>query len=211
MNEAEVAMSDNMNTSTSEATAEKMKHNGSKPKRNGGDPVPGVNLRELYAERNWTALTGLGLVGLGILLVLQDILNLNLSLWSLALGGVGVWLMADAWKKYQAANRTWTDNAQPRMLIGAGAVLVALLNIIHLPWTSLFLIGIGGWLAYDTWQRHQALGQVWTPQNRNRMFVAAAMGLIGLFGFLHLGGAWPLLMIVGVVMILRHNRGARCC
>lgn len=193
--------------------AEKMKRNGpgARAKRNGSDPVPGINFRELYEERNWTALAGLGLVGLGILLVLQEMLNLDLSLWSLALVGVGGWLMADAWRKYAAAGRTWTENAQPRMLIGGGAVLIGLLNMVHLPWTTLFLVGVGGWLAYDTWQRHNAAGRVWTQQNRNRMFVAAAMGLIGLSGFIHLGGAWPLLIIVGAVMILRHNRGAHCC
>ncbi len=198
-------MSENMNPSDTAPAGD------AKPKRNGADPVPGINVRELYAERNWAALAGLGLIGLGILMVLQDMLNLNLSLWSLLLGGVGAWLVADAWRTYQQAGRTWTDNAQPRLVIGAAALFVAVLSILHLPWTSLFLIGVGGWLAYDTWQRHQALGQVWTRQNRNRMFVAAAMGLMGLFGFIHLGGAWPLLIIIGAVMILRHNRGARCC
>ena len=201
-------------TVTGEVSPDKQKRNGNKPhekrKRTAGtSSVPGLNIRELYAERNWTALAGLTLIGIGFLYVIQDVLNFRLNLWSLVMVGLGGWLMADAWQTYQVG-RVWAGNSRNRMLSGAIIVLVGALGMMDVNWWGLLLIGVGGWLGYDTWQKYEANGRVWTTQTRNRMFAAAALGVVGIFGFIHLGSAWLLLIIVGAVMLYRCV-GRSCC
>jgi hypothetical protein len=191
---------------TSEAEpvpADKLKRNGSRPASK--SDLPGINIRELYEERNWTALAGLALVGVGVLFLLQDMLGISLNLWSLAMLGIGGWLMVDAWQKYDAAGRAWVGNTRNRMLGGGLIAMVGLVSIMNLSWWGLMLLGVGGWLAYDTWQRYEANGRVWTEYTRNRMAAAGIIGFVGLFGFFHLGSAWSLILIaVGVTMLYRH-------
>jgi hypothetical protein len=185
-----------------------------KPKRSNGTagkakrdarPMPGINLRELYDERNWTALAGLGLMGLGVLWLIENVLGLDFNLWSIFLVGVGGWLAIDAWQKYESAGRIWAGNTRNRLFVGGAMVAVGLLSIFSINWWGLFLLGLGGWLGYDTYQRYEASGKVWTDHTRNRMAVAAVVGAIGLFGLLNLGSAWAIaLIVIGGFMLYRH-------
>jgi hypothetical protein len=204
---------DNSGTATDEAEP----ISSDKPKRgNGTDPrkkkksdsrpgaLPGINFRELYEERNWTALAGLALIGLGVLYLFQNLLNLHLNLGSLALLGVGGWLAVDAWQRYEAAGKVWVENTRTRLMVGGLATLIGLLGMLNVNWAAVFLMSAGGWLGYDTWQKYEANGRTWTDRTRNRMFVAAALGVLGLFGILHLGSSWPVvLIIIGAAMVYR--------
>jgi len=170
-------------------------------------PLPGINISELVAERNWTALAGLGLIGVGILYVLQDALDIQFNLWSLLLLLIGGGLMVDAWRTYDTAGNTWVENTRNRMIGGALIALVGLVGIMDFGWWGLMLLVIAGWLGYDSYQRYESAGRVWTDSTRNRAIGAAAIGAIGLFGFLNLGGAWLLLIIIGGAMLYRrYNR-----
>jgi hypothetical protein len=196
-----------------------------KPKRgNGTDPrkkkkgnvptgtMPGINLRELYEERNWAALAGLGLIAFGVLYLFQNLLNLHLNLGSLALVGIGGWLGVDAWQRYVRAGNVWVDNTRTRLLVGGLAALVGLLGMMNVNWVAVFMLGAGGWLGYDTWQKYEANGRAWTDRTRNRMFVAGALGVLGLFSILHLGSSWPIvLIIIGAAMVYRRISRNRCC
>jgi hypothetical protein len=204
---------DDSGTVTDEAepiSSEKPKrHNGTDPhkkKKHTPDSgaVPGINFRELYEERNWTALAGLGLIAVGVLYLFQGLLSIHLNLWSLALLGVGGWLVVDAWQRYTAAGQVWVENTRTRLMVGGLAALVGLLGMLDVNWAALFLMGAGGWLGYDTWQKYEANGRAWTDRTRNRMFVAAALGVLGLYSFLHLGSSWPVvLIIIGAAMVYR--------
>ncbi|HVO70093.1 MAG TPA: hypothetical protein VMT24_08610 [Aggregatilineaceae bacterium] len=193
-----------------------------KPKRTNGtdshqtkkhsDPgvLPGISFRELYEERNWTALVGLGLIAIGVLYLFQGWLSIHLNLWSLALLGVGGWLVVDAWKRYTTAGQVWVENTRTRLMVGGVAALLGLMGLLDVNWASLLLMGAGGWLGFDTWQKYEANGRVWTDRTRNRMFVAAALGVLGLFSVLHLGSSWPVvLIIIGAAMVYRRVRRTR--
>ncbi len=179
-----------------------------KPKRPTDSPVPGISIPELIEERNWTALAGLGLIGVGLLYVLQNALNIRLNLWSLLLVGVGGWLIADAWRAFDTAGRTWPENTRNRLLGGALIALVGLVGMMDFGWWGLMLLVIAGWLGYDSWQRYETAGRVWNGNTRNRMIGAGVIGATGLVGFLNLGAAWPLLLIItgGVMLYRRTNR-----
>lgn len=196
-------MSDDYHTATREADSKTERRNGThKSKR---QPIPGVNLRELYEERNWSALAGLGLMGLGVLYLVEGVMGISFNLWSILLVGVGGWLLIDTWQRYESAGRVWAGNDRNRMLIGGSLALIGLVSIFNLNWWGLFLLGMGGWLGYDTWQKHEALGKVWTEHNRNRMGVAVVIGVIGLFGLFNMGSTWAIILIaIGGFMLYRH-------
>jgi hypothetical protein len=183
----------------------KRKSNGSKHKNN-GDPLPGLNINELIEERNWTALVGLGLIGVGLVYVVFHVLNISFALWAWLMLAGGAWLAYDAWKDFDASGRVWAGKARNRMIAGVLIALVGLLNALRIDWGGLLLLGAGGWLGYDTWQKYDAVGRIWTQQTRNRMFIAGALIVLGLFSFIPSWSTWPLLIIViGVVMLYRHN------
>lgn len=159
-------------------------------------PVPPLSLRALVEERNWTALLGLGLIGVGLLIFLQDMLHLHLRLWALLLLGVGGWLAADGWSRYEHAGRVWDDTARSRALFGAVTALVGFIGLLNLNWWGLLLIAFGGKLGHDTWRRYTSGGRVWTAGLRRRAFFALIVGGIGLLSFFNLGSAGPLLLIL---------------
>lgn len=192
------------NTTSDEVITDKPKHNnGSSKRKNTGDApsIPGLDLRELYAERNWTALAGLALFALAGLWALQSLLGIDLQLWSLALLGIGGWLVFQSWTASQGDFSRLDESARHRLLAGAGMIAIGALSMIHFDWWALLLIGAGGWLGYDTWQRHESVGRIWTRQTRNRMFMAAALGLLGLSSLISMGSAWLLLIIIGAAML----------
>jgi hypothetical protein len=183
----------------------KRKTNGTKRKHS-ADPLPGLNIHELVEERNWTALAGLGLIGLGLLYIVLDVLNIHFVLWAWLLLAAGGWLTFDAWQKYNDSGRLWTSTTRNRMMVGVLVALIGLLNALQIDWSGLLLLGAGGWLGYDTWQKYDSVGRVWTQSTRNRMFVAGALILFGLISFIPSWSTWPVLIIViGVVMLYRHN------
>ncbi|MBN1565348.1 MAG: PrgI family protein [Anaerolineae bacterium] len=188
--------------------------NGHNPRqaKNGADPLPGISLRELYAERNWMALGGLALIGVGALYLLGDLMGMSFSLWALSLLAIGGWLAYDGWHQYQAAGQQWVDNSRNRVLGGGVIMLVGLMGTLQLNWWGLLLLGVAGWLGYDTWQTVEQTGGEWSPRSRNRAWAAGAIGLVGLFGLVNLGSAWSwLLVIAGGIMIYRHMQGHRFC
>jgi len=173
--------------------------------------VPPLSLRALVEERNWTALVGLGLIGVGLLIFLQDVLHLHLRLWALLLLGVGGWLAADGWSRYERAGRVWDDTARSRALFGVVTALVSFIGLFDLNWWGLLLIAFGGKLGHDTWRRYASGGRRWTAGLRRRAFLALLVGGIGLLSFFSLGSAGPLLLIlVGVgLFIERASRQRR--
>lgn len=158
--------------------------------------LPGINVRELIAERNWTALAGLGLIIVGILYVFGDFLGMDLNLWNVILIGIGGALMVDAWSKYQDHGRTWTQQSRSRMTGGVVIALVGLLSIFNLSGWGWFLVILGGWLIYDAWQKYEQNGRVWVDLARNRMIGGVVILALGLFGFIHLLSTWPLVLII---------------
>lgn len=172
-------------------------------------PMPGLNVRELIEERNWSALAGLALIGLALLSAFQSMFDVDFNLWSLLLLGLGGWLLVDTYKTYEQQGRTWAENTRNRMLAGALIGLIGLMGMFDINWWGLLLIGVGGWLGYDTNQQVQSMGGVWTDHLRNRMIAAAVIGGLGLFGFLNLGSTWPVILIViGIAMLYRHFKSA---
>lgn len=170
-------------------------------------PVPGLDLKALIKERNYPALAGLGLLGVGLLLIVESILGLDFSLWGLMLLGIGGWIMSDAWQTYQQAHRTWTDVARNRMLAGGLVTWIALMSMISINWWSLLLLTIGGWLGYDSFKRYEAQGRVLDETSRRRAWIGGLTAAVGFFGLFGLGSAWPLLLIAGgAVMLFRHRR-----
>lgn len=183
--------------------------NGPKKKKRADDarPLPGIDVRQLIEERNWAALAGLALIGVAFLTLFQRALDVDFNLWSLLLLGVGGWLAFEAYQTYTQQGQTWVGNTRNRMLAGAVIALVGLLGMFHVNWWGLLLIGVGGWLAFDTYQQAESAGGLWTDHLRNRMIAAAVVGGLGLFGFLNLGSAWPVILIViGAAMLYRHFR-----
>lgn len=169
--------------------------------------VPGIDVRQLIEERNWAALAGLALIGVALLTVFQRTLDVNFNLWSLLLLGIGGWLAFESYQRYTQQGRTWVGNTRNRLLAGALIALIGLLGILDVNWWGLLLIGVGGWLGFDTYQQVESAGGTWTDHLRNRMIAAAVIGGLGLFGFLNLGSAWPLILIViGAAMLYRHFR-----
>lgn len=167
--------------------------------------LPGIDVRELIEERNWAALIGLGLIGVGLLYALQGLLGFSFNLWSLLMFGLGVWLAYDGWQTYEQQGRAWTDNVRNRLLAGGLLILIGVMGMIDINWWGVLLLVIGGWLGYDTWQRVQDTGGVWTEHTRNRLLIAGIVGAFGLFGFLNIGGAWAIILIgIGAFMIYRH-------
>jgi hypothetical protein len=177
-----------------------------KPKRD-PRPLPGINIQELIAERNWVALGGLALIALGVLYMVQDVLGIDFNLWSVALVGLGGWLMIDGWQSYQDHHRTWVGASRNRVVAGAVIALVGLVSVLDISGWTLFLLVIAGVLGYDARQKYEANGRVWTEPARTRMIAAAVIGVIGLFGLLNLWSTWPLLLIVlGAVMLFGRGR-----
>jgi hypothetical protein len=158
--------------------------------------LPGINIRELVEERNWTALAGLGLIVIGILYVFGDFIGLDFHLWNVILLGIGGALMLDAWSKYQDNGRSWTEQSRSRMAGGAVITLVGLLSIFDLSGWGWPLLAIGGWLIYDARKKYEQNGRVWVEPARSRMIGGAVIAVIGLFGFVHLLSTWPLVLII---------------
>jgi hypothetical protein len=181
-------------------------------RKNGRDPLPGVSLRELLAERNWTALAGLGLIALGVLWIVANFLNIHFALWAWVMMALGGGLMFDAWQTYSAAGRVWIENTRNRMLGGGVIALVGLMGALNLSWWAVMLLVIAGWLAHKTWKEYTASGRTWTARVSNRFFAAGLLGLIGLSGLTSVWSVWPLLLVViGGVMLYRHLGGKTCC
>lgn len=174
-------------------------------------PVPPPSPRALVEERNWTALVGLGLIGVGLLILVQDMLHLHLRLWALLLLGVGGWLAADGWSRYERGGHVWDEPARSRALFGAVTALVGFIGLLDLNWWGLLLIAFGGKLGHDTWRRYASGGRIWTAGLRRRAFLALIVGGIGLLSFFNLGSAGPLLLIlIGVgLFIERASRQRR--
>lgn len=158
-------------------------------------PVPPLSLRDLVEERNWTALTGLGLVGVGVLILAQDALTLHLRLWALLLVGLGGWLAWDGWQRYQHVG-TWDSTARNRFLFGGITVLVGVIGLLDLNWWGLLLLTLGLRFGQQTWRGYQRGGRVWTVSLRRKMFLAIVLSAIGLFSFFNLGSAGPLLLVI---------------
>ncbi len=174
-----------------------------KPKRSNNLPAP--NVSELIEERNWAALAGLALMALGVLYALQHLLGLRLDLWALLLMGIGGWLFYDAWQ--QSGGSPWERQpTRTRALVGAALLLAGVMSILTMNWWGMFVLGAGAWLGYDTWQKVQALGGVWTRDLRNRMFVAGLLVFFGLSAFVSLSGWGWLVLIVGGVILYRRAR-----
>lgn len=174
-----------------------VRRNGQRKNGTARSSIPDINIRELYAERNWAALTGLGLIALGIITLIQDFIGLHLEVWSLALIGIGGWLMYDAWEKYQANGKRWNEHARARMTGGSVISLIGLLAILEISGLGLMLIAIGGWLLYDAWQRYEKNGRIMSNSIRNRVLVGGGMALFGLF----MNG--PLVLIVlGLIVLI---------
>ena len=168
-------------------------------------PVPDIDLRALWEERNWTALGGLALLVVGCLVLLEDLFGLNLNLWSMLLVGIGGWLMFDAYQTFQAHAQRWAGTSRNRMLAGGLMVAVGVMGMFDFDLWGLVLLGAGGWLGYDTYQKVEADGGTWTDQSRTRLGVAIALGVIGFFAFFNMGSAWPVILIViGAAMLYRH-------
>jgi hypothetical protein len=157
--------------------------------------VPSLSVRELLEERNWTALAGLALVGVGVLILLEDALTVRLSLWALLLLGLGGWLAWDGWQRQQQTG-AWDSAARNRAFFGGIIALVGLIGLLDLNWWGLLLMVLGARLGQQTWQRYQRGGRLWTAGLRRRVFLAVALGAIGLFSFLHLGSTGPLLLVL---------------
>lgn len=165
-------------------------------------PVPSLSVPELLEDRNWTALAGLALVGVGMLILLEDALTVHLSLWALLLLGLGGWLAWDGWQRYQRTG-AWDSIARNRAFFGGVIALVGLIGLLDLNWWGLLLMVLGARLGQQTWQRYQRQGRVWTAGLRRRALLAMVIGAIGLFSFLHLGSAGPLLLVIlGAGLIL---------
>lgn len=192
------------------ATDEAEPVSAEKHKRNSGDPhdrkpVPGVSVRELYDERNWTALGGLALIAVGVMYLLQDLIGFSFNLWSLLLLGVGGWLVMTGYQAYQAHGNTWDTVTRNRMIAGALIGAFGLIGMFDFNLWGLLLMGTGGWLGHDTWQKVENTGGEWTDPTRTRMAVAVALGVIGLFAFMNMGSAWSVMLIVfGGAMLYRH-------
>lgn len=171
--------------------------------------VPGINLRELIAERNWTALAGLALIGVGVLYVIDSWLGLDFQLWSLLLVVLGGWLFLDGWRSYDAAGRTWEDRSRTRALAGGIIIALGVFGLFELnTWAWLLLI-LAGWLAYDTWQKYEANGRVLTQLVRNRWIAAGLLAGLGLLGSLNWWSTWPLILIIIGVALLSGFFGGR--
>jgi magnesium-transporting ATPase (P-type) len=183
--------------------SEKLKNTETYSNNGHDDKTPGLlDVRRMYAERNWIALTGLGLVAFGIWYLIKDWLGLELPLWSVLMLGIGGWLMFDGWKTYQSMDRRWDSTSRNRMLFGGLIALVGLLSAIDLSTWSLLMFAIASWLGYDSWKKYEASGRVWTEQSRSRATGAVVIAIIGLFGFINVWSSWPLLLIaVGLAML----------
>jgi len=172
-----------------------------KPER----PIPGINVRELYEERNWTALAGLGLIAVGLLFVVQDVLGIHFDLWALALIGIGGWLMVDGWQDYTERGKKWTDRSRARMTGGVVIALIGLLAAFDLNGWGLLLMGIGGALALEAWRKYEANSRVWTDSTRKRMIAGVFLAVLGFFALFNMWSTWPLILIaIGVVMLYGH-------
>ena len=176
-----------------------------KRKRSSTSGVPAPNVAELLEERNWTALAGLALMALGALYALQHLFGLRLDLWALLLMGIGGWLLYDAWGQSNGA--PWENpTTRPRAIAGAVLLAVGVLNVLTLNWWGVLVLGAGAWLGYDTRQRADALGGIWTRDLRNRMFVAGLLIFFGLSAFISMGGLWWVVLLVGGVILYRRAR-----
>ncbi len=179
------------------------------PRKAGEPRVPGINLRELIEDRNWTALAGLGLLAVGVLYAIDRWLGLDFNLWTLLLIVLGGWLFLDGWRQYEAAGRVWVERARNRVTAGGAIAVLGVLGLFDLnTWAWLLLI-LAGWLAYDTWRRYEANNRVLTQTARNRLMAAAALVVLGLLGSLNWWSMWPLLLIALGVALLSGVIGGR--
>ncbi|NDJ78629.1 MAG: hypothetical protein GYB65_20460 [Chloroflexi bacterium] len=177
--------------------AEKVRRsNGSRPRTANRDPIPGINLRELYEERNWTALAGLGLVGLGLLFLVEQVLDIDINLWGAILVLIGGGLLYTAWEEYNANHQTWTDRARKRLTGGAVIGAIGILATFDINWWGAILLAVGGWLAYTAYQRYEANNNEWTDRERNRLVFGAILGVVGVLVLVGMGWLWPLVIIV---------------
>jgi len=93
--------------------------------------------------------------------------------------------------------RNWTALAG-LALLGTG-VLILLQDVLGLHlrlnlW-ALMLLGLGGWLIMDGWQRHERASHTWDDIARRRVQFGALIAAIGLLGILELNW-WSLLLVV---------------
>jgi len=179
------------------------------PRKASEPRVPGINLRELIEDRNWTALAGLGLMAVGVLYAIDRWLGLDFNLWTVLLIVLGGWLFLDGWREYEDAGRVWVERARNRATAGGAITALGVLGLFELnTWAWLLLI-LAGWLVYDTWRRYEANNRVLTQTARNRLIAAAAIAALGLLGSLNWWSMWPLLLIALGVALLSGVIGGR--
>lgn len=171
--------------------------------------VPGINVRELIEDRNWTALAGLGLIAVAILVALDGWLGLDFEVWNLLLVVLGGALALDGWRSYEAAGRTWSERSRTRTAVGGIIVALGVLGLFELDLWSWMLLILAGWLAYDTWQRYERNGRVVTQLIRNRWIAAGVLAALGLLGAMSWWSMWPLLLIALGVALLTGMVGNR--
>lgn len=88
-------------------------------------------------------------------------------------------------------------------LAGLGLIGLALLILVQRAlgvdfnlW-SLLLLGIGGWIVYDTVQIYEQQNRTWTDHVRNRILAGGLIVLVGLMGMLSINWWGLLLLVVG--------------
>lgn len=85
---------------------------------------------------------------------------------------------------------------------GLALIVLGLLYIVEditgldLNLWSLVMLGLGGWLIYDGYQRYQANNRTWTDTGRSRAAAGGVIALIGLLSAVHISGFTLLLLIV---------------
>lgn len=92
-------------------------------------------------------------------------------------------------------------------LAGLGLVVVGLLSLfgdlldLDFNLWSAGLLAIGGWLAFDGWQRYERAGRRWSDQSRNRLVGGSLIAGVGALSIMELGGwEWFLLVIAGALL-----------
>ncbi len=90
--------------------------------------------------------------------------------------------------------RDWPALAGLALVTLGLLVLVADVFNLRLVLWAWMLLGAGGWLVFDAWQKYQAAGRQWVGSTRNRLLFGGLIALVGLFGTLHVDW-WAMLLL----------------